>query len=691
LTQRRAAGITELNVTELDRAVTRRASVRHAVQRALLVSAASVPVWAMTQQVANAQTANQPPVANAGTYPTFPDTDGLPGELVNLNGSGSTDADGNIVRYVWTNAQGVQIATGPTPQVRLPDGANPITLTVTDDFDCQCSGGSANTGSQTVTITVAPTSAPVANAGGNRAVPDTDHAPGETVTLDGSRSSDADGSIATYQWFRNQTESLGSGAVLQGVRLPDGNNVITLIVTDNVGNRGSDTVTLAVNASAPREALADLAQLNPSEVSMARALDSLCGRLSGRASTTTLTPDQQDLLARCNGILFDPNTADQQLAVEELGAQDLNAIRTQALLFSNQQMQAVSARMDSLRRLRDSESTALNFNIGGQQLPLAELADFLRSALGGGASADDELLGNKLGFWLRGNHDDGRKRESVADRGFRATQWGVTGGVDYRLRRDTVLGASAGYGKSDVDFNPSGQGGLDSRSWTVSLYGSSYFLGNAFVDAVIDIGRPHYDSDRRVLYQESGQVIDRTATGSTKGKTRTAGISGGYDFARGPFTFVPSLGFYDIQTRVDAFRETGAGGLDLAYDGKTYRSSTANAGVRATYAWKLPWAVVIPQVSAQFVREFQKSVEAFGIRFANDPFADSSNPTPPIIVYTDVPDRSYWRVSAGFSAQFRHDISAYAEYQRLAQFQYMKINTFTVGVRFQRSLAGAGR
>jgi len=100
----------------------------------------------------SATPANAAPVANAGPDQTISDTNGAAGETVFLSGAGSTDSDGTIVSYVWTE-NGAQIATGPTPSVVLSDGMHTITLTVTDD-----DGASS---SDTVIITVqAPATGP---------------------------------------------------------------------------------------------------------------------------------------------------------------------------------------------------------------------------------------------------------------------------------------------------------------------------------------------------------------------------------------------------------------------------------------------------------------------------------------------------------------------------------------------------
>ncbi len=75
---------------------------------------------------------NVPPVANAGSDQTVTDSDDNGSESVTLNGSGSTDSDGSIVSYVWTE-NGTEIATGSTPSVNLSTGTHTLVLTVTDN------------------------------------------------------------------------------------------------------------------------------------------------------------------------------------------------------------------------------------------------------------------------------------------------------------------------------------------------------------------------------------------------------------------------------------------------------------------------------------------------------------------------------------------------------------------------------
>lgn len=76
---------------------------------------------------------NEIPVADAGTYSPIADSDGLAGETVTLDGSASTDSDGTIASYAWT-VNGTDTYTGVQPVVSLDDGANSVSLVVTDDL-----------------------------------------------------------------------------------------------------------------------------------------------------------------------------------------------------------------------------------------------------------------------------------------------------------------------------------------------------------------------------------------------------------------------------------------------------------------------------------------------------------------------------------------------------------------------------
>lgn len=88
---------------------------------------------------------NFAPVADAGSDQAVTDINDDGYETVSLDASASSDSDGTIAGYVWTEGE-TQIATGETPNVSLAVGMHTITLTVTDD--------DSETDTDTVVITV---------------------------------------------------------------------------------------------------------------------------------------------------------------------------------------------------------------------------------------------------------------------------------------------------------------------------------------------------------------------------------------------------------------------------------------------------------------------------------------------------------------------------------------------------------
>jgi hypothetical protein len=139
---------------------------------------------------------NSRPTANAGPDQTVND-----GATVTLDGSASTDDLGAVLTYTWfdnTFDKALGSGTSPQLQVTLAPGAHDIELQVTDESG----DGEIDTDFDNVQITVNNAVVPIANAGADRTIPDSDGEPGESVTLDGTASNDADGSIVSYEWSR---------------------------------------------------------------------------------------------------------------------------------------------------------------------------------------------------------------------------------------------------------------------------------------------------------------------------------------------------------------------------------------------------------------------------------------------------------------------------------------------------------
>lgn len=189
---------------------------------------------------------NRAPVANAGPAQMVQAThSGNPANdtaAVTLDGSASSDPEGDALTYAWNDGQG-DTATGVQPTLNLKVGSYTFTLTVTDLY------GASSAATVTITVSPAANQPPVANAGADQTVTASAATNTASATLDGSGSYDPDGDSLTYAWDDGQGHT--SSAVQPTFTLPVGSHTFTLTVTDTYGASTSSTTHVTVNNPVP--------------------------------------------------------------------------------------------------------------------------------------------------------------------------------------------------------------------------------------------------------------------------------------------------------------------------------------------------------------------------------------------------------------------------------------------------------
>ena len=225
------------------------------------------------------RTGNSRPVAEAGA----PQTVAL-GATVHLDGSASSDVDGNILTYAWTfvSRPAGSIAAFSDPTSVMPTfvadvpGTYVVGLIVND--------GSAASDADTVSITTG-NSPPVSNAGLDQSV-----SLGATVTLDGVGSSDVDQNPLTFAWSftsrpAGSTATLSDPAASSPTFVADsaGMYVLQLIVHDGTVAGAPDTVVITTLNSTP------LAEAGPPQSVAKGAVVQLDGTASRDADADPLT------------------------------------------------------------------------------------------------------------------------------------------------------------------------------------------------------------------------------------------------------------------------------------------------------------------------------------------------------------------------------------------------------------------
>lgn len=190
---------------------------------------------------------NSVPIADAGPDQTVP-----VGATASLDGTGSSDIDGDTLTYAWEltgmpagSAAVLSDSTAVMPSfvADLP-GSYVAKLVVND--------GELNSQANRVTIDTS-NSTPVANAGADQRVEF-----GDQVTLDGSTSSDVDGDRLIFQWWIISKPASSNAQISDASAVAPsfdadapGRYEIALIVSDGLADSDPDTVTISTLNVAP--------------------------------------------------------------------------------------------------------------------------------------------------------------------------------------------------------------------------------------------------------------------------------------------------------------------------------------------------------------------------------------------------------------------------------------------------------
>jgi len=194
---------------------------------------------------------NMRPLANAGK-----DQRVVPGTAVQLDGSGSSDADGDELSYQWTAPAGINL-NGAT-NIRsffstTTAGTYTCTLVVND--------GQMDSAPDKVTVTVRINRPPIASAGSDQTVNVR-----TLVQLDGSGSSDADGDALSYRWQQVLGEAVdlsdSTSAIPSFTPSSVGAYQFRLVVNDGLLASISDTTVVTVEAGGPMGAARVVANIS---------------------------------------------------------------------------------------------------------------------------------------------------------------------------------------------------------------------------------------------------------------------------------------------------------------------------------------------------------------------------------------------------------------------------------------------
>ncbi len=231
---------------------------------------------------------NRAPTADAGA-----DQSVVEGLQATLSAANSSDADGSIASYAWTQTDGpaVTLQGADTATVTFDTPLTDVELMFTFSVTVTDNDGASATA--TTTVTVEPSQPPTVDAG-----PDADWVEGQTVMLDATVT-DTDGTIASYAW----TQISGPAVTLSDAAVEDPSFAAPLVTgvtdlefeltaTDSTNDAASDTVVITLNPSQPPvvNAGTDLETVEGEPVTLAGAATDVDGAVVAYAWLQTAGP-----------------------------------------------------------------------------------------------------------------------------------------------------------------------------------------------------------------------------------------------------------------------------------------------------------------------------------------------------------------------------------------------------------------
>jgi outer membrane autotransporter protein len=564
-----------------------------------------------------------------------------------VNGSAVANADGTIT---YT----------PNPNFAGGDG---FTYIISDGI---------GTDTATVTVTVVAPALEAVNdsaatgAGRPVTIPVLDNDIGSPLTIlqvsdpaNGSAAANADGTI-TYT----------SDARFKG---GDG---FTYTISDGIG---SDTATVTVTVTLTKEDIQDVLEDlsdDPNERAVARTIGGLC---FDRAASAAFLRDCDALVdAALDG---DPGAgpALEQITPDALGtAVDITQTSVQT------QTSNVRTRLFSLRSgIRGINIDRLNLNRGGWTLSGQDLRYLLAGVGGGGPSPEPVYDLGALGIFFSGTLNLGERDGTRNQAGYDYGTYGLTLGADYRFTDQWVAGTALSYTATDTDLDSNG-GQLDSRGYSLTLYGTYYPSDQFYIDGMVNYGWFDYDQRRNVIYQLRDTAVDQSFDADYDGRQFYLDLGAGYEFARGDFTFGPEARLSYLDVQVDDFAESAnsdnpGSAWAIAVGDQDLQSLTLSLGGKAGYLINRSWGTLEPQVEFTWLHEFEDDNRVVRGRFIEG----AGVPDNFFELATDPVDRDYFRLGLGLSAQFGRGTSALLRYRTLLDYDNLEDHAISAEFRWE--------
>jgi outer membrane autotransporter protein len=327
------------------------------------------------------------------------------------------------------------------------------------------------------------------------------------------------------------------------------------------------------------------------------------------------------------------------------------------------------------------------FGGGAGSRPAAAVGNFLdelpgqgRASTREGGNRENEQRQQISAHWsLFLSADLGRleRKQGPNEAGFHGDTGSITAGVDWAPNPQWVLGLALSHSEEELDFDLSDgsargtyNGALGYASWMPSETLSI----NGYYGQLDGSNRLRRAIDYTLL---SGTHVQALATATPDSRRRLSGLGLDWSLPQGAWQWQLGAGLDWMETRLDAYAETGGEGLALSVPTRKIITRRGRLDATLGRVVSTSWGVWQPQLRLGLRHEFANPARVLSVSFLGD-----SNGTP-IRFDTEDPDSNWGEWALGSVFVFTHGHSGFVQYSQRFGHEFLQERIFALGWRIE--------
>ncbi len=275
--------------------------------------------------------------------------------------------------------------------------------------------------------------------------------------------------------------------------------------------------------------------------------------------------------------------------------------------------------------------------------------------------------------------DSGRldRSDSPNEAPFAGRADALTVGVDWAPTPAWLLGVALNHSRETLDYDDSA--GVSRGHYTGLIgFAAWNFHPSLSLDGYAGRLDGGTELDRAIDFTLlSGVSVNAVASASPDATRALSGLALHWTLPRGAWQWQLGAGFDWMQTRIDAYVESGGEGLALSVPERMIISRRARVDVALARTNSTDWGVWQPHLRVGLRHEFANPASTLSVRFDGD-----GNATP-ITFDTEAPDRAWGEVALGSVFTFTGGHSGFIEYRQWFGHAFLREHVLALGWRVE--------